>query len=118
MYASTMQIFLDELSNRHQDELILLIMDGAPSHHAGAGKLRMPHNIRPVFQPPYSPEVNPTENIWDEIREKFFRNCAFENMKAVEDQLVSGLQWIESRPEQMKSLTCFPWIKNGLDCIA
>ncbi|UCG66888.1 MAG: transposase [Deltaproteobacteria bacterium] len=32
----------------------------------------MPANIRLIWQPPYSPQCNPVENIWDEIREKWF----------------------------------------------
>jgi len=57
MYASTLQIFLDVLSNRHPNRLILLIADGAPSHRAGKEKLTIPNNIRIVEQPPYSPEM-------------------------------------------------------------
>ena len=33
--------------------------------------------------PPYSPQLNPVENIWDDMREKFFANIVFESMDAV-----------------------------------
>jgi hypothetical protein len=51
MYASTMQVFIDILSKRHQDEYILLIMDGASSHRAGAKSLSVPSNIRLLIHP-------------------------------------------------------------------
>jgi transposase len=30
--------------------------------------------MRLIFLPPYSPELNPVEHLWDEIREKWFPN--------------------------------------------
>lgn len=117
MYATTLQVFLNELSKRHSAEYILLVMDSAPCHRAGNECLKIPHNIHLVFQPPYSPELNPAEHLWDELREKFFRNCVFKNMDGVIDRLVTGLQWLESRSSHMQSLTTFPWIKAGLNSI-
>ncbi len=118
MYATTLQIFLNELSVRHADELILLVMDSAPCHRAGNESLVIPRNIHLVFQPPYSPEVNPAERLWDELREKFFSNRVFCDMEAVTKHLVTGLQWIESEKKYIQSLTCFPWIEKGLNNIS
>ena len=114
MYASTLQIFLDVLSNRHPNRLILLIADGAPSHRAGKEKLTIPNNIRIVEQPPYSPEVNPVEHLWDEMREKFFCNRVFRDMDAVEARMVEALLFYEGHPQLLHSITGFPWIKEGL----
>jgi hypothetical protein len=47
---------------------ILLVLDGAPNHRCG--DLVVPDNIMLLYLPPYSPELNPKENLWDEIREK------------------------------------------------
>lgn len=117
MYATTLQIFLNTLSLRRPKELNLLIIDGAPCHRAGKDTLSIPENIRIVFLPPYSPECNPTEHLWDEMREKFFHNCVFQDMDAVEQQIVKGLLWLEERPEAVRSLTEFPWIRDGLERI-
>lgn len=117
MAASTLQLFLDELSSRHLDEYILLVMDGAPSHHAGKENLEIPENIKIVFQPPYSPQVNPVEHLWDEIREKFFANCVFRDMDALEDKLVEALRFMETHPDYVHSFTCFSWMKETLEKI-
>lgn len=114
MYASTLQIFLNELSRRHPDRLLLFVIDGAPSHRAGKEKLTIPWNIRIVDLPPYSPECNPTEDVWDEMREKFFCNCVFRDMDAVEERLVAALLSMEGDAERLRSITCFPWIDEGL----
>ena len=39
----------------------------------------------------YSPQCNPVENLWDEIREKWYRNQVFQSLQAVEDTLVEAL---------------------------
>jgi len=66
--AEAMSIFLDEVAKRHRDEFILMGMDQATWHKAN--DLVNPENIHLIWQPPYSPQCNPVENIWDEIREK------------------------------------------------
>ena len=50
---------------------ILLVLDGAPNHRCG--DLAVPDYISLLYLPPYSPELNPKENLWDEIREKYSR---------------------------------------------
>ena len=64
------QIYLDVLSKKFRTQHILLVLDGAPNHQCGI--LAIPDNISLLFLPPYSPELNPKENLWDEIREKIF----------------------------------------------
>jgi hypothetical protein len=54
-----------------QDD-ILLVLDGAPNHRCR--DLAVPDNVSLLFLPPYAPELNPKENLWDEIREKIFKN--------------------------------------------
>ena len=106
--ASAMSIFLAEVSSRHPDDRILMFMDGAGWHKAK--DLVVPGNIiiRPI--PPYSPEVNPVEHLWDEMREKWFANKVFNSLDAVEDQMVVALRALESEPERVGSLAGFDWI--------
>jgi transposase len=69
------QVFLDVLARRFPRQDILLVLDGAPNHRCG--DLAVPNNITLLYLPPYSPELNPKENLWDEIREKIFKKlCA------------------------------------------
>ena len=103
-----MSIFLREVSNRHPDEFILMVMDGAGWHKAKA--LIVPANMALIFLPPYSPELNPVEHIWDHIREDGFRNKAFNSIEAVEDQLMQSLEALEKDPALVASMTGFPWI--------
>jgi transposase len=57
--------FLWALSARFPDEQILLIGDNASYHtNQGSKKYPLPPDIQLLFQPPYSPELNPQENVW------------------------------------------------------
>jgi transposase len=68
------QIFLYTLAKRYSRSHILLFVDGAGNHNSGG--LVIPSNVTLSPLPAYSPELNPQENIWDEIREKIFKNYA------------------------------------------
>lgn len=64
------QIFLNVLAKKFSRCHILLVVDGAGNH--GSGDLVIPGNVTLASLPAYSPELNPQEHIWDEIREKIF----------------------------------------------
>jgi transposase len=64
-----MQLFLNEVAVRHPDEHIVMVIDGAGWHRSEA--LKAPANIYLLKLPPYAPELNPIEHVWDELREKF-----------------------------------------------
>lgn len=66
--AEAMSLFLAEVASRHPDEHILMFMDRAGWHRAK--DLIVPRNMRLGWLPPYSPQCNPVEHLWDEIREK------------------------------------------------
>jgi len=83
-------------------------MDQAGWH--SSRDLEMPPNIEPVYLPPHSPELNPQEQVWDELREKFFGNMVFRSIDAVMDRLVEGLRCMESSPLAVASLTQRDWM--------
>ena len=103
-----MSIFLREVSDRHPVDFIFMVLDGAGWHRANA--LDVPDNMALFFLPPYSPELNPVEHIWDAIRESGFGNEVFNSIEAVEDQLMKCLAALERDPEAVASMTGFPWI--------
>jgi len=107
-YSAAMNVFLAEVANRHKEKYMLMFLDQAGWHKAK--KLNIPHNIRLVPLPPYSPELNPTEHIWDELREKYFHNLAFDSIGAVEDRLAVGLSGLEGNKKLEQSTTAFQWI--------
>jgi transposase len=110
--ASVFELFLDEVSARHLSEYIVMFLDGASWHKTK--KLALPSNMKMVFLPPYSPELNPAEHLWDCIRENWFPNKTFKSIDAVEDTLVDALVTLENDHNRVQRLTGFNWIVNDI----
>jgi transposase len=106
------QAFLNILARKFARQDIILVLDGAPNHRCG--DLALPNNISLLFLPPYSPELNQKENLWDEIREKIFKNYALKSIDTVRAKLKEAILYIERNPKTVKSITSFPYIVRSL----
>lgn len=111
MNLLNMEIFLQEVRQRYPDDYICMFVDGAPGHSLKG--LKVPDNMTIEKIPPYSPDTNPTENIWDDMREKFFGNVVFDSMKAVEERLCEAARAYEENHEKIKSITGWQWILSA-----
>ena len=98
--AQTMSLFLSEVAQRHADEFIVMVMDQAGWHIAG--DLAVPQNMRLIFLPPDSPELNPAEHLWQALREDCFANHVFTDLDAVESALTTGLVALEADPTRTR----------------
>jgi transposase len=107
-----MQIFLEEVATRHPDNRIMMIMDNAGWHKSES--LKLPENLLVLNLPPYSPELNPVEHIWDDLREKSFHNRVFDSLDSLEDHLEAALREMENDPKRVHSIVAWPWIINAL----
>lgn len=58
--------FLNELSIYLESRKAIIVLDGASWHKSH--KLKVPDNIRLIYLPPYSPELNPVEKLWEYIK--------------------------------------------------
>ena len=108
MNTARMGESLVQVSRAHPADLIVMVLDGASSHKAK--ELVIPENIRLLALPPYAPELNPQEHVWDELREKEFPNRVFNHLDAVVQQLEHGLPSLAADSEGLRSLTAWPWI--------
>lgn len=88
-----------------------MVVDGA-GWHKSAG-FKQPDNLRLLFLPPYSPELNPQEHLWEELREKYFHNRIFDSLDALEDQLIQGLRALETDHRRVRSIVAWDWIINA-----
>lgn len=110
MNTDRMGEFLSQVSAAHPAEYLVMIVDGASSHTAKA--LVIPENIVLYRLPPYSPQLNPQEHLWDEIREKEFPNRVFESMEGVRRQLEAGLPRLSKNTAKIRGICAWPWIIN------
>ncbi len=98
--------FLEGLSKEYPDDIILLCCDGAAWHKAK--HLKVPENISLFFIPPYTPEMNPIEQIWKEIRKRGFKNEVFASLDKVIDRLCETICSLSKKV--VKSITGREWI--------
>ena len=101
-----MNLFLQNLSKEFAEDYILLVCDGARWHDSK--KLIIPSNIQLLHIPPYTPEMNPIEQIWEELREKGFRNEVFSSLNQVVDRLCQTITALTK--ETISSITGRDWI--------
>jgi putative transposase len=103
-----MNIFLSELSERFPKDRIILVCDGARWHTTK--NLEIPDNIHMIFLPPATPEMNPIEQIWKEIRKIGFRNEIFASLNAVIDRLCQSICTLT--PKTIRSIMNRKWIEE------
>ena len=110
-YVNTkmMELFLQEVSRDFADYFIIMQVDQASWHISD--KLNIPENIRLIPQTSRSPELNPVEHLWEGIRENYFYNEVFDSLEKVIDTLCEGLNFFNSVPEKLKSMTYFPHLR-------
>ena len=103
-----MNIFLDQLSKQYEQEEILLICDGAAWHKSIS--LNVPANIHLFHIPPYTPEMNPIEQIWRELRTRGFKNEVFHTLEDVIHRLCDTIRSLSN--EDVQSITGRDWIMS------
>jgi transposase len=105
-----MSVFLAHTANLFAGDYCLMFLDGAGWHQAR--DLRVPPTIRLLALPPYSPELNPVECLWDHLRENYFANRVMTSLDEVEMLLCDALQRLIHNPDQVRSMTNFDWINT------
>ena len=104
-----MNLFLDYVSRDFKDFFVIMIVDQAGWHMTK--HLKIPENIRLIAQPSHSPELNPVEHLWDELREKAMTNKGFKSLDQVEEALCREIRALENNPNRLRSLTNFPYLR-------
>ena len=107
-----MHLFRDEVATRHPQDRIVMVLDGAGWHQSQA--LTPANILRLLTLPPYSPELNPVEHLWDDLREKSFHNRIFDSIDALEIHLEASLLAMELDRPRVRSIVAWPWIINSL----
>ena len=114
-YANTwiMNLYLKDFAGQLPDNVhALLVMDGAGWH--SAKELEIPANVSILLLPPYSPELNPAELIWRQMRQRKLSNRLYPTIDDLETAVDDAWLWISNQQEELANLCLFPWIKSAL----
>ena len=111
-YANT------EAMNRHLEEIgkavspgahAALVFDGAGWHDSA--DLVMPKNITPIILPPYSPELNPVENVWEYLRKNKLANRLYETCENIVEACRDAWSSLMAAPDRIASIAARSWAK-------
>jgi transposase len=86
----------------------VVVLDGAGWHQTG-GRLRVPNNISLLHLPPYSPELNPVENIWQFLRQNQLGNRVFESYTAIVDACCDAWNTLTATKGGIRSIATRSW---------
>ena len=107
--SSAVSIFFDELEKNYPGKNMVMVFDNAPSHRPKI--IRERERITCIFLPPYSPELNPAERFFGEVR-KSTANRIFETIDAQEEAIALSVKILSSDRGRMKQLLGYQWIQR------
>jgi DDE superfamily endonuclease len=86
----------------------ILILDGAGWHQTG-GKLIVPENITPLPLPPYAPELNPMENVWEYLRGNKLCALVWDSYDAIVHACRDAWRFLVDDPARIQSIGIREW---------
>jgi transposase len=106
-----MNLHLAELAKNVADGgHAIVIVDGAGWHVAEA--LRVPDNITLLFLPPYSPELNAQENIWQYLRQNYLAGRIFDTYNDIVDACCNAWKALTDEAGRIQSIASRQWIRG------
>ena len=109
MRIESFQVFLDEFVKFiAQQSFARLITDGAAAAHRRSTRLKIAEQLTIEQLPPYSPELNPVERLFKQLRRQL-KNRVFESLEAVEEAVIKAVEPYLKDNSRVKKLTFYGW---------
>lgn len=110
--TSAMNLHLAEIS-RHvtPGAHAVITIDGAGWHQPG-GLLKAPDNISLLPLPPYSPELNPQDNVWQYLRQNYLSNRIFDTYDMIVDACCDAWNNLAAQPARITSIATRDWAQQ------
>jgi hypothetical protein len=94
------------------DAHAVLVLDGAGYHVAA--DLDIPANITLLHLPPYSPELNPVENIWEYLHGNKLAITVFRDYDHIVETCCAAWNFFASDRDAIASITTRAWAQVSL----
>jgi transposase len=102
------RLFLQQIAARDPEAVHVISWDGA-GFHPGQGAPELPANVRLIAFPPYSPELNPVEKLWDQLKDRLC-NQPFPTLKALEAVMTEFLRGVWQDAQRVWTLVGDGWL--------
>ena len=86
----------------------VIVLDGAGWHQQG-GALKLPDNLSLLSLPPYCPELNPVENVWQYLRQNFLAHRVFESYDEIVDACCTAWNALTAIPGKVREIATRSW---------
>jgi hypothetical protein len=107
-----MNLHLQEISTQvAEGAFAVLTLDGAGWHQTG-DRLVVPENIGLLHLPPYSPELNPVETVWEFLRQNDLGNRVYATYEAIVDACCAAWNKLIAAPDRIRSIATRDWAKT------
>ena len=107
--TDVINLFLGEFSRQLAPDVhAAMIWDGAGFHTSKAPEV--PANVTLIRLPPYSPELNPIEDLWHYLRAHDWSNRSYEDWEALKEAAAAGLLAVGTDPERIKTDCAAPYL--------
>ena len=102
--AFAFQAFLDTMAEevpKKKERKLCLVLDNASWHKA---KVLNWHHIKPVFLPPYSPDFNPIERLWQHLKGQYLAGFITNEGNDLSDKLFDSIRDLLNKPQVLQSV--------------
>ena len=109
--VAAMNLLLEEVASQLPPGThAAMLIDNAGWHTAN--DLRVPPNITLVHLPPYSPELNAIEKVWQHLRDRYLSGRPFAGTPAIVDACCTAWNSLIAEAGRIRSLTNFTWARQ------
>ena len=110
--SEAMALHLAEISRNIAEGAHAIVVVDKAAWHTARG-LEIPDNLSLLFLPPYSPELNPQENIWQDLRQTFLSNRVFEGYDAIVDACCKAWNALLAEAGRITAIATRTWAAIG-----
>lgn len=86
----------------------VIVLDGAGWHQPGQ-RPQIPPNISLLYLPPYSPQLNPAENVWQFLRQNYLAHRVLDTYDDIVQACCRAWNALASAPDRIRSIASRTW---------
>ena len=107
--AESMSLHLEEISTQVAPGAVAAVICDGAGWHAKAHELKVPDNIVLVTLPPYAPELNPMENVWQYLRGNKLSARVWNTYNEILATCAEAWNWLIDDPDRIRSIGTREW---------
>jgi transposase len=110
--VQTIDAFFRQFEKEVDSEVqVFMIWDQAGFHTSE--KVKVPKNVTLIPLPPYSPQLNPVEKLWQYLRQRYWSNRIYANYDHLREAAAQAWHKVCLDPEKIKSICRAAYVERA-----